>query len=279
MNGRYFILPNARYVQQYPDECKVFIDDMNNVLVNKGKWTLIESFNQMDFSFSDKELTLEQAFDELGYYSEEKGQLLIFEGKNKETFFFYNSVEEIPEFKWNSFKFVDILFESREKMLESKIISYLEYVYFNNLDNIKNLATTETIKDINQLLENIQNDNFIATKLTKKDRILLKEIYFLARHNFFGWADTAYVYTFIEEGGKLRPVRFETSFSEYKVAEQAIDKADVLLSIQKKQIVNLLFDKIESHTLFSKKKFFTKKDLQAFYDTHIKKNKITSEHK
>lgn len=246
---------------------------MNNIIYKKGKH--VETFDDMQFSFLENERTIEQAFEELGFFSEEKGQLLIFEGLDKNKYFFFNCLDPLPEFLWNSFKFVDIFFESRKEYLEEKILSYLQYVYINNIDNIKNITTTGTIKDKQQLLENISNIEFIKTKLNKKDRILLKEIYFLFHKNFFGWADMAYVYTFKEEGGKLRPVRFEEGFLNPIFAEETIDKVEVLLKLQKRPIINLLFEKIENETLFSKKKLFTKRHLQEFYNEHI--GEVTNE--
>lgn len=194
---------------------------------------------------------------------------MVYKDKNGRNIFMFNTIDEIEQYQWNSFKFIDILFESRKQILQEKVQSYLTYVYRNNLDSIKNLASITTIKDRKEFIQSLQNKEFIKTKLQAKDSILLREIYFLMNNHFFGFAAYTNIYCFLEESGRLIPIRFEDSFSEYKVANEPIDKVEVILSIQKKKIANLLHEKIENGVLFAQKKYYTRDDLQEFYDKHM----------
>lgn len=267
MNWRYFILPNARYVDKYNDGEKITIDDMNNIKTRIG--IPIDSFEDMLY---DKNITktLKDAFNELGTFQEEKGQLMIYRTKEGRNIYMYNTIDEIEKFKNNSFRFVDILFESREELLKGKLASYLNYVYRQNLDNIKNLANITTIKNRDEFIRNIGYPEFIQNKLKNKDTILLREIYFLVNKHFFGYAGYTNVYTFLEEDGWLIPIRFENNFSEYVIVwDEIMEKVWVLLALQKKKIANLLHEKIENKILFAPKVFLTKDDLQSFYNKYI----------
>lgn len=266
MNWRYFILPNARYIDKYNVWEKITVDDMNNIKTRT--WVTIDSFQDMLFNTNITK-TLKDWLNELWTFQEEKGQLMIYRTKEWRNIYMYNTIDEIEKYKWNSFKFVDILFESREELLQEKLASYLNFVYRQNLDNIKNLANIATIKNHDEFIRNIWYPDFIQTKLKKKDTILLREIYFLIHKHFFGYAGYTNIYTFLEEDGALIPIRFENSFSEYIVWDEVIEKVWVLLSLQKKKIANLLHEKIENKVLFAPKAFFTKDDLQSFYNKHI----------
>ena len=268
MNWRYLIFPNYRYVDRYIKDDRVAVDELNNVTFKK--WKHLDSFDDMLFELKEQEVWIMDWFKELWNLHEEKGELFIFENNIWEKFYFYNSIDKIEAFEWNKITFVEILYENRKEILEEKLNAYLNYIYSNNVDRLKSLANTETIKSLDELILNIWNENFIQNYFTKIDKIGIKEIYFLSKKHFYGWAWHTYLYAFKEEGWQLRPVRFTNWFLNIERWEENFDKVEVLMAFQWKKKINLFFEKLLFHTLFSNKELKTKMDLQNFYNLHIK---------
>jgi len=268
MNWRYLILPNYLYVNRYLDNERIFVDELNNVFLKK--WKNLDNCSDMLFEIKEWEKWILEWFEELWDLIEEKWEFFLFKNKLWEKFYVYNSTDNIEVFSENKITFFEVLFEDRKQILEEKLWSYLNYIYWNNVWKIKNLANTATIKTKEELIQNIWNEWFIS-QLTNIDKILLKEIYFLSKKNFYGWAWHTYLYVFKEEWWKLRPVSFEKDFSSPIYSEKIYDKVEVLIAFQWKNKINLFFEKLVNHTLFLKKLFITKSDLQNLYNFHVKK--------
>lgn len=268
MNWRYLILPNYKYVDRYIADERVSVDELNAVTFKK--WKHLDSFEDLLFEIKDNEVWVLNWFQELWDLIEEKWELFIFENKMWEKFYFYNAIDKIEAFEWNRLTFVEILYENRKEILEDKLNAYLNYIYSNNVDRIKALANTETIKSLDELILNLWNENFIQNYITKIDKIGIKEIYFLSKRHFYGWAWHTYLYAFKEEWGQLRPVRFNGGFNNIERGEELFDKVEVLIAFQWKRKINLFFEKIIFHTLFSNKELKTNTDIQKFYNLHIK---------
>jgi len=267
MNWRYLIFPNWYYADTYSEWERVNVDELNNVFLKK--WKHLDNCSDMLYKIEDNISWLIKWFWELWNFSEEKGEFFSFENKVGDKFFFYNSTEEIEIFNWNKLSFIEILFEDRKVIIEEKLSAYLNYIYANNVSKIKNLANTATIKNKTELIQNLWNENFLGI-LQKIDKILLKELYFLSQKNFYGWSWHTYLYVFKEEEWRLRPVRFEWNFKNMSFWNELFDKVAVLMAFQWKNKINLFFEKLLNHTIFLKKQFITKSDLQNFYNFYFK---------
>lgn len=268
MNGRYLILPNFRYVDGYIEWDRALVDETNNVIMKK--WKHLDSFSDMLFvDKSEDDIWIMEWFADLWDLTEEKGEFFAFETRDHEKYYFYNAIDDIEAFEWNKIPFIEILFEDRKEIIEEKLWSYLNYVYWNNVSKIKNLANTATIKSKTELIQNIGNEGFLSV-LWNIDKILLKELFFLSQKNFYGWKWHTNLYVFREEEGRLRPVRFDGDFKSPILSEQVFDKVEVLIAFQGKKKINLFFEKLMYKTLFLKKEFITKSDLQNFYNFYFK---------
>lgn len=268
MNWRYLILPNYLYVDRYLEWERVFVDELNNVFLKK--WKNIDSCSDMLFEVKEWEKRIIDWFQDLGDLIEEKWEFFLFKNKIWDKFYIYNSIDNIWIFSENKITFFEVLFEDRKQILEEKLWAYLNYVYSNNVWKIKNLANTATIKTREEFIQNIWNEWFIS-QLINIDRILLKEIYFLSKKNFYWWVWHTYLYFFKEEWWRLRPVSFKKDFLTPIYSEKIYDKVEVLMAFQWKSKINLFFEKLINHTLFLKKRFITKSDLQNLYNFHVKK--------
>jgi len=271
MNWEYIITPWQVYYTERKAWERFKIDNQNKVKYTH--WDVIEDFSHLDIvQWIEKKVS--DAFYELWELETEKGNLIIFNNKNWDNIYIYNSIEKMDKFD-NEFIYANILFEKRQDQIVKKTEDFCNFVLSENIKSISNAAKLETLRNKEEFLLSMSNEEFIREELVKIDDRLAEDIFLLWKwcHMWYYWK--VYLYAFIESWWKLIPIYFNyDSLSQYDVSQDlSYDKIEIIMTMEWKEKVSLFFTKIMESIMIFKKDVIKENELQIFYNKLFEKNK------
>lgn len=264
MNWEYLITPWQVYHTNRIGWDRFSIDWQNKIKYKQ--WKKIEEFDSLKYKV-DFPLNIRNALDELGEITHEKWNLVIFKNKHWENIYLYNSTTKLEAFD-NEFIYSNILFEDRKDQIINKTEDFCNYALSNNIKSISNVAKLATIKNKEEFIQNVSNQEYINSSLTDVDDRLLEDIFLLWKgcHIWYFWE--VYLYAFLESSWKLIPAYFNyETLADYDIpSDVSYDKIEVIMNMEWKEKISLFIMKVLEDTMVFKQDVIAEEDLQAFYN-------------